>query len=594
MSYLRKPLKLQPPRLEVAASQSWTKHVLGLLKHHRHYFSDHLCLRALRQSLGDYLRCHTPPVLEEELFHRGLTCLSRDVCTEGDLHTPDMFVLYMFVFYKPDMKQIEIPALAQHQDRITVLDLLYNLGTPHGHMLTQAKIRMFSSPSISIEESYLTKRVLRGFMNLQSLVLWKAADDSMLQIVGLTCKSLQSIDLWKSINVSDLGIRHFLGLDGQTNSRLCKTLSKVMIRDTGVTDQGAYSLLLHCPNIHYLEFSHGAFIKQFLDRIEESYVRTHRTFSLRSMFLPVLSEDALYSVIKSFPWLEELSLWTSLRHLPQLKHEDMANVTSLKLGGVSHSSVLKELQGVVGPQLTVLKIETVHFDIDIEMIGRSCTCLEDLSIINARVCVTPSTDSQAFPPLPLFQNLIKLYFFLVFYLPAPIPQLPRPPHSVQAPSSLPHPATGYTALHSILSKAIKLESVQVTGTSALTDTCLESILTKNPLSYLRRLVISNASCQDTGVVVPLTGRSVSLLHSNCPSLQCLGDLRHWAVSPAHRASLTLQGHTPPQLSTPPAIQQAVWTKVRIPGSNSQAEPTCSSILVQREVDRWQGGGSPSP
>ena len=319
-------MKLQPARLEVAASLSWTKYVLSLLRQHRHFFSDHVCLRALRQVLGDHLALHTPHVLEEELFHRGLALLGREVWQQGDALTPDMFVLYMFVFYKPDMKQLEVPSLSRHTDRVTVLDLLYNLGTPHGHQLTQAKIKMFDRPEISIEESYLTKRVLRGFMHLRSLVLWKAADDAMLQILGLTCRSLESIDLWKSVSVTDLGIRHFLGVDAQTNTRLCKTLNTVMIRDTGVTDEGAYSLLLHCPRLETLEFSHGSFIKQFLDRIEESYVRTHRTFPLRSMFLPVLSEEAMYNVVCSFPHLEELSLWTSLRHLPTLKQSDLARL----------------------------------------------------------------------------------------------------------------------------------------------------------------------------------------------------------------------------------------------------------------------------
>jgi len=407
MSYLR-PLKLQPARLEVAASLSWTKYVLSLLRQHRHFFSDHVCLRALRQVLGDHLALHTPHVLEEELFHRGLALLGREVWQQGDALTPDMFVLYMFVFYKPDMKQLEVPSLSRHTDRVTVLDLLYNLGTPHGHQLTQAKIKMFDRPEISIEESYLTKRVLRGFMHLRSLVLWKAADDAMLQILGLTCRSLESIDLWKSVSVTDLGIRHFLGVDAQTNTRLCKTLNTVMIRDTGVTDEGAYSLLLHCPRLETLEFSHGSFIKQFLDRIEESYVRTHRTFPLRSMFLPVLSEEAMYNVVCSFPHLEELSLWTSLRHLPTLKQSDLARVRSLKVGGLSHPSILTELHAVIGPQLSILKIETVHFDINVEVLGAECPGLEELSIINARVGLTPATDKQVFPPVALFPRLLQI------------------------------------------------------------------------------------------------------------------------------------------------------------------------------------------
>jgi hypothetical protein len=462
---LARPLKLQPPRLEVAASLAWSQYVLSLLRQHRHFFADHVCLRALRQVLGDHLRRHTPPCLEEELFHRGLGLLSRQVWHEADSDlTPDMFVLYMFVFYKPDMKQLEVPSLARHTDKVTVLDLLYNLGSPHGHQLTQVKIKMFERPDISIEESYLMKRVLRGFNQLQALVLWKAADDAMLQILGLTCRTLRSIDLWKSTSVTDLGVRHFLGLDAQVNTRLCRTLDKVMIKDTGVTDVGAYSLLLHCPALEVLEFSHGSFIKQFLERIEESYVRTHRTFQLRNMFLPVLSEDAMYSVVRSFPALEELTLWTSLRHLPRLDKSDLAKVRSLKVGGLSHSSILTELNAVIGPQLTVLRIETVHFDLNIDVVGSECPGLEELSVTNARVGLTPATEKKQFPPVKLFPRLAKLYFFLVHYLPQPVPAAGhRAPHAVHQPSTLPTPATGYTALHAVLAQAALLETVQVTA-----------------------------------------------------------------------------------------------------------------------------------
>ena len=125
-------------------------------RQHRHFFADHVCLRALRQVLGDHLRRHTPPCLEEELFHRGLGLLARQVWHEADSDLkPDMFALYMFVFYKSDMKQLEVPSLARHTDKVTArLDLLYNLGAPHGHQLTQVKIKMFERPDISIEETW--------------------------------------------------------------------------------------------------------------------------------------------------------------------------------------------------------------------------------------------------------------------------------------------------------------------------------------------------------------------------------------------------------------------------------------------------------
>jgi len=192
--------------------------------------------------------------------------------------------------------------------------------------------------------------------------------------------------------------------------------------------------------------------------------------------------------------------------------------------------------------------------------------------------------------------------------------------SVAAPSSLPRPATGYTALHSILAQAKLLETVQVTGTANLTDSCLSTILSTNPLSLLRRLVISNPSAQESMVVVPLTARSVLLLHQKCPNLQCLGDLRHWAVSPAQRGSLArqvacsgsssgtqqasalqqataLQARALPEASSgcsglesvsssssssSSVVQQAVWTKVTIPssGEGGSHRPRSWSVLVQ--------------
>ena len=81
---------------------------------------------------------------------------------------------------------------------MTVLDLLYNLGTPHGHAASSLKIKMFETNNISIEESYILKRVLRGFRQLRSLVLWRVCDDAMLQILGVTCHNLLEVDIWKS------------------------------------------------------------------------------------------------------------------------------------------------------------------------------------------------------------------------------------------------------------------------------------------------------------------------------------------------------------------------------------------------------------
>ena len=69
-----------------------------------------------------------------------------DGAVHGDPAVPDTFVLYMFVLYKPSFKQLEVPSLRSHQDRVTLLDLMYNVGAQHGHSLALDKDRKWQRP----------------------------------------------------------------------------------------------------------------------------------------------------------------------------------------------------------------------------------------------------------------------------------------------------------------------------------------------------------------------------------------------------------------------------------------------------------------
>merc|ERR550534_2535015 len=150
----------------------------------------------------------------------------------------------------------------------------------------------------------------------------------------------------------------------------------------------------------------------------------------------------------------------------------------------------------------------------------------------------------------MFSKLKLLYFFLVQYLIVPLPRYPlssfsaaRPSSSSPAsPATVPSPSTGHTGLHTLLEKATDLESVQVSGTPALTDSYMDKILSQNVLSKCKRLVISHPLSIDHSVV-PLTGRTVTKLQASCPVLSCLGDLKHWAVTQDARRKLTRMGHT---------------------------------------------------
>ena len=572
MSYWR-PVKLQPRRLEVSASLSWTEAVLKVLNRHRHFFSDHVCLRTIRNRLEEYIKRHVPLSVEESLFQAGLEMMKKDLdCRDGEMLTPHMFVLYMFVLYRSNIKYLDIPSLGNHSDRVTVLDLLYNVGAQHGHQVTTVKMKMFEHSNISIEENYLTKRVLRGFMDVTVLVLWRAADDAMLQIIGHTCRNLQSLDLWKCSKVTDSGVGMLLGLEAQSKTKLCQSLEKITIRDTAISHLGAFNLLLHCPLLSTLEFSHGTFIRQFLDMIEHHQAQSQAKFSLKSIFLPVNSQQSLVSVLSCLPRLEEVSLWTSLSHLPHLPAGELSSLRSLKIGGLTYSSFLTETLGLIGSQLVNLKIETVHFDINIDTIGHYCPNLEDLSVINARLSVSQPGEKGPVVPgsVRMFSQLRKVYLFLVSYLTIPA----RTSSSVSSPARLETASTGLTALHSILGQARALETITVNtaANTNITDNCISDILRVNPLTQVRRLVISLPSSQESMLVIPLTLLSVSALARSCPNLLCVGDLRHWAISPGQRR----------EMARPGEVQQNIWTRVRIMAGREETVRS-SSVCQQRLV-----------
>jgi hypothetical protein len=222
-----------------------------------------------------------------------------------------------------------------------------------------------------------------------------------------------------------------------------------------------------------------------------------------------------HAVLKALPELEDLSVWTALTHLPDLKPTDLGRVSGLKLGGLAHASFLLDTLGCLGPQLVSLKLETIYFDVPIDTVALACPALEELSIVNARAALSAAAVGRQ--KQRTLERLKLVYLFLVQYT-----------------------DTQYTALHYILKQATSLESLQVTGTPYLTDACVESILKMNPLSRLKRFVLTHPVSQEPPLGVPLTGSTVTRLHRSCPELQCIGDLKYWALSPIQRRKLSTE------------------------------------------------------
>ena len=375
------------------------------------------------------------------------------------------------------------------------------------------------------------KRVLRSLAHLRVLVLWWAADDQMLNIVGETCHFLEALDVWRSVAVTDLGIKMLLSAENEDNAGCHQTLMRLGVKETSCTHLGCMAAILRCRKLEVLNFSHTTVVKEFFSEIR-SLDKDERTYSLKSLFLPVTNGTDFRQVIKAFPELEDLRLWTSV---PQLRDidvmaSDLPKLQSLLLGGLHSSRILSDLVQSIGSQLTTLKVETVLTVIPLQIIGRNCPGLVELQIINGRVAIRDHLcEAESF-----FSELKLLYLFLVQYV-----MIDDDEENNTASEDEGAPIS---ALHCLLRHARGLEAFQATGCADFDDDSLKYAMMTNPLSRLRRFIMTDTALQQdpTGTSLTLTSSSVLRLFEACPNLQCVGDLRHWNISPAERRRIAKQ------------------------------------------------------
>ena len=64
-----------------------------------------------------------------------------------------------------------------------------------------------------------------------------------------------------------------------------------------------------------LDLSHGVVVREFLVAIRDIYARNRKSFSLKTLFLPVTTSEILVDVADAFPMLEDLRIWTSLSRI---------------------------------------------------------------------------------------------------------------------------------------------------------------------------------------------------------------------------------------------------------------------------------------
>ena len=115
-------------------------------------------------------------------------------------------------------------------------------------------------------------------------------------------------------------------------SKVCGSLRRLGVKETSVTHLGCLIAIIRCKKLEVLNFSHTAIVKEFFGEVRNMYTQDERTtttkeaaaaaeaavphFSLKSLFFPVSNANQFHDVIRAFPKLEDLRLWTSM---PQIR-----------------------------------------------------------------------------------------------------------------------------------------------------------------------------------------------------------------------------------------------------------------------------------
>ncbi|CAB4058235.1 FBXL4 [Lepeophtheirus salmonis] len=493
MSYLR-PINLQPSRLEILCQDSWLSLTIILIK--RNFITESedgdeskkYDIWNLRQKiLTEYIDFHLPARIQEITFLRGIQVLRNELSCNGDLF-PNFFRL----FWRRGFINLHLPQLLCGEDRISALEFLVRYPTFSKKeddaflMVENAKFRLFDRSGLNIEESYLMKRVLRMLPYLRHCILWKSCDDAMLHIIGDSCPFLETLDLWRSINVSDSGIKGLLHQEGKVSS----TLKRIVLKDTSVTVMGALEVIIRCSILESMDLNRGDVIQEFFNMIGKKDRR--ESYSLKSLFLPIGQGKRKYE--KYVKILPQIGRPNNLDYMPLFK----------KLSG-NYSAKLDHFEV---RQLTTLKIEAMHAQVPLNSIGENCPNLEEFHVINARI----------------FSSVLHKFQY----------------------SNSEYEDTDHTltheksALHCLLYHAQNLEVIQATGSQDLSDDCLKSILCDNPFKSLKKFMLTSPftfSSDPPQVPLVLTSSSVILLVENCPNILCIGDLRHWNIFPAERKVL---------------------------------------------------------
>ena len=400
----------------------------------------------------------------------------------------------------------------------SIYDIILSFDTSKALSL---KLHPYSNKNVySVREKQLLYSIIPQLKHLQVLELGYAADDLILQQLGVTCSTLRKLKIAGS-EVTDAGLE--MMLDEGERSGLCRSMQSFSIHSTAlITMYGVMEVLKHLYNLSSFSCQESIMLQLLRSEqcLEEGWLIPVRSLELT---LGTGRRDYLGPASTLLTQLTHLTLWcfepenaSSLSGFNSWR--SWTQLSKLTLNNIAYCDLLSIINSV-GHQLQELEIDNfsndesdLHIYLDVFDIARLCPHLCSLSISMAFVdfqipkCLSGSDQ--------IFSQLSNLHLKSNKYKTAAV-------------------------LTNILSFASNVEKLVVQSQvsraflsieeqDTLKDEDMLDIIKENQLLKLKTISLTALEHPHAlGCKLPLTDFTLDLLLTHCPLLESIGDLSKW-------------------------------------------------------------------
>ena len=377
----------------------------------------------------------------------------------------------------------------------------------------------------------------RFIKSLSNLVVFRTVNlcnDDMVQLLAECCPSLEELNLRYTPNVSDLGMVALCGFDryidqdalkdcsGTGRERGCRSLKKILLSDTNVSNLGVVYLLQYCKGLELINATPNVQMDVVFEMLYGTdpalYSEVRRRYSLHSLIIDPssLTDPHVLSLITvACPRVKSVQIPFS--GVERKDKNTFANLLNLHLTHVyfinAHPGALLWYLGQAGPAIKCLAVvysmmappSLCITRTQLQAIVASCPNVQNLILTAcANESVVPNVPYHTMGELEYFKSLKNLHLYGV--------------------------RMDADDLMVLLRKCVNVEYIYLdcTNMNILDDSYIMKLLSYGSLKKLKSFY---------AVKPLLTPVALKNLLSECPLLENIGKLSSWAIPRGDREKL---------------------------------------------------------